>query len=70
MLCKYRFSPLDACLGLMQNCCTEACNLHEVPFKFGLPVQEPEVWHLLKDLETAAKEHNTGSVLLICCQPL
>lgn len=26
-------------------------------------VQEPEVWHLLKDLEIAAREHNTGSVL-------
>ena len=25
-------------------------------------VQEPEVWHLLKDLEIAAKDHNTGSV--------
>ena len=50
----------------MQNRCTEVCSAHEVPCKFGPPVQEPEVWHLLKDLETAAKEHNTGSVPLLC----
>ena len=28
----------------------------------GAVLQEPEVWQLLKDLEIAAKDHNTGSV--------
>ena len=51
---------LEACLGLRQSSCGETCSVYEVPFQFGLLVQEPEVWHLLKDLETAAKDHNTG----------
>lgn len=40
-----------------------------VPCNSSPVVQEPEVWHLLKDLQIAAQDHNTGSVLLHCCMP-